>query len=72
MYDYNQKSPLFPPPVFLSLQPNEVIDLVVNYILLTKAHQVGPENPDVDLKLFIDIDMSVLGQMQEGKSVDCG
>ena len=45
-----------------------MIDLVVEYILETKAHKVGPDHPDQDLKLFIDIDMSVLGQAQEGKA----
>ena len=54
-----------------SCQSQETIDLVVEYILATKAHKIGPDDAaDQDLKLFIDIDMSVLGQLKQGKCAD--
>ncbi len=40
--------------------PEEILELVYQYIIETKAHKVA-DSDDYDLKLFIDWDMSILG-----------
>ena len=49
--------------IAITLTP-EVIAKVSQYINDTKAHAVL-ESPDMDLKLFIDLDMSILGKSRE-------
>lgn len=47
---------------------NVDIEMVCKYIELTKAHDVSAAD-DNDLKMFIDIDMSILGRDREGYTV---
>ena len=54
------------PPV-PSCQGKSDTATIYAYIIATKSHSVGPEEPDQDLKLFLDIDMSVLGSEREGE-----
>ena len=40
---------------------NNFKDKVVEYILATKSHAVKPEKDNLDLQLFLDMDMAILG-----------